>query len=104
MSAVEFEAENKPGKQLSVTDVLLRVFDESVLKTDTGNSIIHAYLIKKNYPVSKPTLSNFTEAAAEGETSLEAIRAVIVHWPGNHTPHRYFQFQLKHCGNSWQSI
>lgn len=47
--------------------------------------------------------NKFTEAAAEGETSLEAIPVMIVHWPGNHTPNWYFQFQLKHCGNSWQT-
>ena len=104
MSVVGFDVDNKPRKQVLIVDILLGVFDKAVLETDTGNSIIHACLIRKNYPVSKPMWNKFTEAAAEGETSLEAIPVMIVHWPGNNTPNWYFQFQLKHCGNSWQTI
>lgn len=69
MSVVGFEVENKPRKQLLIVDILLRVFDQAVLETDMGNSVIHARLIKKNYPVSKPTWNNFTEGAAEGKAS-----------------------------------
>lgn len=87
-----------------ILDIFLRVFDAAVLEIDTGNSIIHAHFIKRNYPILKPTWNKFTEAAAEGETSLEAIRVVIVHWPWNYTPNRYLQFQQKHCGNSWQTV
>lgn len=39
MSVVGFEVENKPRKQLLIVDILLRVFDEAVLETDTGNSM-----------------------------------------------------------------
>lgn len=90
MSVAGYEAENKPRKQLLIVDTLLRVSDEAILETDTGNSIIHPCLIKKNYPVSKPTWNRFTEGTAEGETSLEAITVVIVHWPGNPTSDQYF--------------
>lgn len=99
---VEFKVENKPRQQLLIVDLLLRVFDEAVPESDTGNSVTHACLIKKNYPVSKPLWNKFTEAAAVGEMSLEEIRVVIVPWPGNHTPQQCFQFQLKYCGNLWK--
>lgn len=95
MSFGGFEVENKPRKPLLITDTLLRVFHEAVLENDTGNSIIHACLTKKNYPVSKLMWSKFTEAAAECDTPLEATMVMIVHWPKNHTCNQYFQFHLK---------
>lgn len=79
MSVVGFEVESKPRKPLLIADTLLRAFHEAVLENDTGNSIKHACLTKKNYPVSKPMWNKFTEAAAECDTSLEATMVVIVH-------------------------
>lgn len=58
---------------------------------------IHAYLIKKNYPVSKTRWNKFTQAAARGETLPKAMKFVIVRWPRNYTPSPSSQFQPKLC-------
>lgn len=55
VSVVEFKVENKPRQHLLMVDILLRVFDKAVPESDTGNSVTHACLIRKNYPVSKPS-------------------------------------------------
>lgn len=51
--------------------------------------------------------NKFTEAAAEGETSLEAIPVMIVHWPGNHTHRTGISSSnwsiVAIRGNSWQT-
>lgn len=58
---------------------------------------IHAYLIKKNYPVSKTRWNKFTQAAARHETLPKAMKFVIVHWPRNYTLSPSLQFQPKLC-------
>lgn len=58
--------------------MLLRAFDEAMLETGTENSAIHAYLIKKNYLVSKTMWNKFTEAVARDQTTQKAIKAVTV--------------------------
>lgn len=58
---------------------------------------IHAYLIKKNYLVSKTIWNKFTQVAARDETLLKAMKFVIVHWSRNYTPSPPLQFQPKLC-------
>lgn len=78
ISVVGLEIESQWRKQLLIVDMLLRAFDEAMLETGTENSAIHAYLIKKNYLVSKTMWNKFTEAVARDQTTQKAIKAVTV--------------------------